>query len=693
MVGMKDRFGSVNRYSDLILASSIFCILFLLVIPLTDVALDTLISVSIVLSIVTLLVTIYSSEPLSFNSLPSFLLFLTLYRLALNIASTRMILTDGHAGKIIKTFGEVVTGGNEFVGFVIFLLLTGINFLVITKGSGRVAEVAARFTLDSLPGKQLSIDADVNAGLINEEEAKSRRDKIITEADFYGAMDGASKFVRGDAIAGIIIILVNLFGGLVVGMVMKGMSLDQVIHTYVTLTIGDGLVTQIPALLISVGAGIIVTRSSVGENLADSFRKQIFNNPKILNITATILLLMGFIPGMPLFVIAPIAFAIYLYAYSINTNQQFLLSESELQETHIHTRGLKGIEEADKTLFIDPMEIELGKDVATLANESMGGALLKRISIIRRQIAMELGLVIPSIRVIDNHILRANSYVIKIKGNEAASGVLRNNHFLAMHPNKGASPLKGIKTIEPAFGTPATWILPSEKEEALRKGYVLADPSTVLATHLAEVIRANASEFLNRQEVSALVENAKSYASAVIAELIPSKLSYGNLLRVLKNLLKERVSIRDFVSILEIIADNISSTNDPNLLSEYVRRGLARSITKEYINADNTLHAVVLHPSVEEILLESIQNTDFGKTLILPPKTIRNIINEAALYIQNASQKGLQPIFLTSPSLRPYFKMIVERKIPKIPVFSVDEIVSDVQVSNIGMISTEVLMQ
>jgi flagellar biosynthesis protein FlhA len=685
---LAQKLGLAKRRSDLILACAVIFILLLLIIPLTGFALDALITISIMISVMALLVTLYSEDALSFNAFPSFLLFLTLFRLGLNIATTRMILTEAHAGAIIDTFGHVVTGGNAFVGFVIFLLLTGINFVVITKGSGRVAEVAARFTLDSLPGKQLAIDADVNAGLIDEKEAKARRDKIMTEADFYGAMDGASKFVRGDAIAGIVIILVNIFGGFIVGMVMKGMTLEQVVQTYVMLTVGNGLVIQIPALLVSVAAGIIVTRSSSKENLAESFRKQLFNNPKVLSITALTVMLLIFVPGMPIFVIGPISGALFIYAYFLQGTREV---EEAAQEKA--TADQRKVEDVEKILFIDPMEIELGQGLSALVANAQGSNLLKRIGLIRKQLAGELGLVVPSIRIHDNLALNPQDYLIKIKGNEMAKGILYLNNFLAMNPGHVKQPLNGINTLEPAFGLPAIWIKASQRDYAISCGYVVADALTVLVTHLMEVIRTHANELLNRQEVSKLIENAKAYAPAVVAELIPAKLSYGQILRVLQNLLRERVSIRDFGTILETLADNCGGSSDADILTEFVRQGLSRSLTKQYISVDNAIHAIMLDPKVEQMLTESIQKSEIETAIVINPKTTAKLIQQTRFMIQEGIRRGVEPVFITAAPLRPYFHKLVERSLPRLPVLSLSEISSDVPVASLGVVTQDILTQ
>lgn len=692
MKTLLQRLGLLHRSSDMLLALGVVFILLLLLMPFSGYALDACIAISIFFSIISLLIALYSEEPLAFNSFPSFLLFLTLFRLGLNIAATRMILTKGEAGQIIQTFGDVVTGGNPFVGFLIFLLLTGVNFIVITKGSGRIAEVAARFTLDSLPGKQLSIDADVTAGLINEEEAKRRRDKIATEADFYGAMDGSSKFVRGDAIASVIIILVNLVGGFIIGLVSRGMSFHDVVKTYITLTVGDGLVTQIPALLISVSAGILVTRSSSKENLAAAFRKQLFNNPRILIMTAVMLVLLGFIPGMPLLIISLIASIITLYAYYLVKKAPEVtttdLSKSSIKKSEA---GPKRVEDIDKILFIDPMEIELGAELAPLLNQKGDGGILRRISLIRRQIANDLGIVVPSIRILDNYNIAPEAYLIKIKGNEIASGMLHSNKLLAMNPGTAKQELAGTPTLEPAFHLPAQWIEEDEQNEAQAQGYIVVDALTVLSTHITEVIRSHAHELLNRQEVSKLVDNAKEYASTVINELIPLKMSLGSVLRVLQNLLRERISIRDMTTILEILADHSSNTKDPDILSEYVRQGLARHISKQNLSKDRAIHAITLDPKVEEMVLESIQETELGRNLVMHPTMIQKMVRETQDLMLGAAQKGAHPILLTSVATRPYIKKMLERHLPRLSVLSMQELASDVPVYSAGVVSNHVL--
>ncbi|MCH1430598.1 MAG: flagellar biosynthesis protein FlhA [Chlamydiales bacterium] len=695
-------FTNINKHSDAILSVAVVSIVLLLVIPLPPVLLDLFLSLSIVLAVTTLLVTLYITDSLEFNAFPSLLLFLTLFRLGLNIASTRMILAEGEAGDIIKTFGNFVTGGNLVVGLVIFILLTVINFVVITKGSGRIAEVAARFTLDAMPGKQMSIDADLNAGLIDEQEAKMRREKITSEADFYGAMDGASKFVRGDAIAGIIITVVNILGGLAVGMLVEGFSWAEALDTYMVLTVGDGLVSQIPALLISVGSGVIVTRASESTNLGFMLQKQVFNNPRVLFVTAGIVAVLGIVPGMPMLILYGIAGTIGLYAY--------VLWKTGPVEGRLATAGpdiggaepgskepgaasaKESAEDVEKALYVDPMEIELGYGLIPLVDPSQGGDLLNRITMIRRQVASDLGLLVPPIRIRDNMALDSNIYVIKIKGIEVASGTLHLDSFLAMNPGTVEGELPGIKTHEPAFGLPAVWISQAQKENAEAMGYTVVDTLSVLATHLTEEIHTHAHELLNRQEAQRLIDNAKVYASAVIEELIPNQLALGQILKVLQNLLRERIPIRDIVTILETLADHANQTKESDVLTEYVRQAMARTISKQYHNEERIIHVITLDSKVEQMFLESIHKDEFGSRIVVRPQTVRKTIEEINQYVDVAAQQSSQVVVLTTSALRLNFRHLIERNLPRLPVLSFNEIAPNVKIEALGAISSEVLM-
>ncbi|MBB64569.1 MAG: flagellar biosynthesis protein FlhA [Waddliaceae bacterium] len=692
--GVLGKIGAFGRYSDIMLAIAVVGLVLLMVIPLPPVLMDVLLSMSIVLAVTTLLLTLYTEEALEFSSFPSLLLFLTIFRLSLNIASTRMILANAQAGDIIKTFGDFVTGGSQAVGLIIFILLTVINFVVITKGSGRVAEVAARFTLDAMPGKQMSIDADLNAGVIDEEEAKTRREKITSEADFYGSMDGASKFVRGDAIAGIVITVVNIFGGFVIGMFMHGMSWAEAMETYMTLTVGDGLVTQIPALLISVGAGIIVTRASSSENLGSTFQRQIFSNPKVLFITGAIIFVLAFVPGMPMIVMFPISGALCAYAYALWKAAAEKLEESDVSLVGAVENGevpTSAGEDVEKVLFVDPMEVELGYGLIPLVDQAQGGDLLQRITIIRRQIASELGIVVPPIRIRDNMLLDSDIYIIKIKGIEVARGVLYLDSFLAMNPGSVTQEIPGIETVEPAFGIPALWISQSQKETAELHGYTVVDTLSVLATHLTEVIHIHADEILNRQEATRLIENAKAYASAVIEELVPNQMTVGQVMNVFQNLLHERVPIRDIVTILESLADHSSRTKDIDVLTEYARQGLSRSISRQFSDEENVLYVLTLDPRVEEMFHESLHTSEFGTRLVLNPTTVNKLMTQLAERLDEANANGAQPIILCSSTLRKHLKQLIERGMPRLAVLSFNEISADTQIESAGVISNDIL--
>lgn len=692
MNALTSRLGSLRRNSDIMLAIAVVVMVMILIVPLPAFLLDFFLVINIVLAVSTLLITTYTQDALEFSSFPSLILFLTLFRLGLNIAATRMILAKAEAGHVIQTFGSFVTEGNQVVGLVIFVLLTIINFVVITKGSGRIAEVGARFTLDAMPGKQMSIDADLNAGVIDEKQARERREKVTAEADFYGAMDGASKFVRGDAIAGIIMTCVNIIGGLTIGVAMKGMDWMQAVTTYVNLTIGDGLVSQIPALLISVAAGVIVTRASNSEALGHTFQKQMFNNPRVLYVVAGIVVVISLIPGMPKLIMWPVSAAIGYYAYSIAN-----VSKEELEALDAAAAGpgetaAPAPEVVEKALFVDPMEVELGYGLIPLVDKTQGGDLLARINVIRRQIASELGIIVPPIRIRDNMLLEPDVYVIKIKGIEIAHGSLQLDSFLAMNPGNADRPLQGIATTEPAFGLPATWINAAQRESAEMLGYTVVDTLSVLATHLTELIHAHAHELLTRQDAQHLIDNAKEFASAVIEELIPNVLTLGQVLKVLQNLLKERISIRDIVTILETLADNAHRSTDIDVLTEYVRHGLARTISKQYSDQTGVMHVITLDPRVEQMIVESVQRNEFGTRVVLRPATTQKILDEIQKNIQKASSQGLQAVTLTSSTVRMHLRRLVERSLPRLPVLSFHEIIPEVQIRAIGAISSEVLM-
>ncbi|TVY10641.1 flagellar biosynthesis protein FlhA [Paenibacillus cremeus] len=672
---------------DLVVLIGVIGIVLMMVVPLPIWLLDVLLIINISIALMIILIGMNTQDALQFSIFPSLLLITTLFRLALNVSTTRNILANADAGNVVKTFGSFVAQGNIVVGFVVFIILVLVQFIVITKGSERVAEVAARFTLDAMPGKQMSIDADLNAGLINEHQAKERREKISKEADFYGAMDGASKFVKGDAIAGIIMLLINILGGLVIGMAMKGMSITEAGKLYSILTIGDGLVSQIPALLISTAAGIIVTRAASDGNLASDLTKQIFSYPKLLYIVAGTIAALGIFTPIHMITTFPIA-GLLVFA-SIKMQQNLARKqEQEVQlEEEQQIEEVRSPESVISLLQVDPIEFEFGYGLIPLADTQQGGDLLDRIILIRRQCALELGIVVPVIRIRDNIQLRPNEYVIKIKGNTVARGDLLLNHYLAMSPGFDDDSVTGIDTLEPAFGLPALWIDEATKERAELSGYTVVDPPSVVATHLTEVIKKHAHELLGRQETRALIENVKESYPALVDDLIPNTLNTGDVQKVLIKLLREKISVRDLVTILETLADYGSYTKDPEILTEYVRQALSRQITQQFTTSGDTLKVITVGPMLEKKIAESVQQSDQGSYVALDPTTSQVIFSRIGEQVTKLIQSGQQPVVLTSPTIRMYLRQLLERTMQDIPVLSYSELEPSVEIQSMGVVN------
>ncbi|WP_424471482.1 flagellar biosynthesis protein FlhA [Paenisporosarcina sp.] len=664
-------------------------IVVMMVIPLPPILLDLLIMINISLSLTIILVAMNTKEALQFSIFPTLLLLTTLFRLGLNVSTTRSILTNQTGGEVVETFGSFVVGGSPIIGILIFLILVIIQFLVITKGSERVAEVAARFTLDSMPGKQMSIDADLGAGMISDQEAKKRREKVSQEADFYGAMDGASKFVKGDAIAGIIIVLINIIGGLIIGVVVHKLPVGEAAKLFTLLSIGDGLVSQIPALLISTAAGIVVTRAASEGNLGSDIAKQLFAYPKMLYVVAgTLSLFAVFTPINPLLVLPVVA----LVAFGGYKMQRTLTAE-ENEEKEASNKGdqeldnLKRPESVIDLLHVDAIEFEFGYGLIPIADKNQGGDLLDRVIMIRRQCAIELGIVVPVIRIRDNIQLMPNEYVIKIKGNRVASGMIMLDHYLAMSPGIDDDSIEGIQTIEPAFGMPALWVNEDMKEDAELAGYAIVDPPSVVSTHLTEVIKRHAHELIGRQEVKALVENVRETAPAVIEELIPQLMAIGEVQKVLMKLLKEKVSIRNLLVILETLADYSSQTKDIDLLTEYVRQALSRQITLQYTSENVPLQVITAGASLEKKFADSVHRTEQGNYLSIDPETSQTIYQKISEQASQIQQTGVQPILLTSPAIRMYMRQFIERFAPDIPVLSYNELEPEIEIQSVGVIN------
>jgi flagellar biosynthesis protein FlhA len=671
--------------SDALMALAVLAILTVMLIPLPPLLLDLLLTGNIALSLLTLLISMYILRPLEFSVFPSLLLLLTLFRLSLNVASTRLILLHGNegaraAGQVIHAFGLFVVGGSYVVGAVIFLILVVIQFVVITKGAGRIAEVAARFTLDAMPGKQLSIDADLNAGLIGEAEARARRLEIAREADFYGAMDGASKFVRGDAIAGILITAVNIVGGLCIGILQLKLDLADALATYTILTIGDGLVTQIPALIVSTAAGIVVTRAASETELATAVRTQFAGHHRALTIVAGVLLVLGLMPGLP--------GAPFLLMAAITGGVAFsgLRERSAARAAAAPAPGPpSGPEKVESLLHLDPLELEVGYSLIPLVDAAQRGDLLERVRLIRRQFAIDLGFVVPPVRIRDNLQLKPAGYAIKIRGLSVAGGEILVGHFLAMNPGTATEPIAGVPTTEPTFGLPAQWIAPAERERAQLLGYTVVDPASVIATHLTETIRRHARDLLGRQEVQALLDHLKSTHPSIIEALVPQLLPLGAVQKVLQLLLAEGVSVRDLATILEAVADAAPATKDPLLLAEYARQALARTICRGLTGPDGILKVFTLSPALEQLLAEALAEGDQGRYLALDPRVAQRVIEALAGVIGRAPGDG-SPVVLCAPTIRPHLRRLTERYLPHLAVLSYNEIGPEVTLKALAMV-------
>ena len=675
---------------DVGISIGIVGILMVMIIPLPTVFLDVLLALNISIAVLIILVTIYAVKPLDFSVFPSLLLITTLFRLSLNIASTRLILLNGHsgpfaAGKIINGFGSFVVGGNPTVGLVVFIILVVINFVVITKGSGRIAEVAARFTLDAMPGKQMSIDADLNAGLIDEDEARSRRASISKEAEFYGAMDGASKFVRGDAIAGILITIINIIGGLIIGVLQMGLDVGTAVQNYTLLTIGDGLVSQIPALIISTGAGILVSRaSSDGENIGIEVAQQVGFQPRALVIASGIILIFAITPGMPLLPFVLLAASIFLLSRIIvsGARKEDVETEAPPQEKQEEYSQ----EEMERLLPLDILELEIGYGLISIVDNKSQGNLLDRIRALRRQFALEMGLIMPSLHIRDNLELKPNEYAFCIKGNEVAKGELMVDHYLAIDPGDAKTKIDGIKTKDPAFGLPAVWIAPEKKAEAQLAEYTVVEPSSVITTHLSEIVRKYGYEFLGRQEVQRLLDNLSKTDPKVMEELIPGHLSLGSVQKVMQNLVREQVCIRDLLTIIETLADYAPMTKDTDLLTEYVRQRLSRSITRPYLDKKNTLKVLNVKQSMEEVISRGINHTDYGAYLALNPKEARKIIDDIKKGLESIAAKMELPAILCSTTIRRHLKKLCDSFQIQVAVFSHNEIPTGLEIQSLGEI-------
>ncbi len=658
-----------------------------LIIPMSPGLLDILLALNIAIAMVVMFNALFTQDVLNLSGFPSIILLTTIFRIALNISSTRLILSTGNPGQVVRVFGEFVGGGDLVIGLIIFVILVLIQFLVINKGSERVAEVSARFTLDAMPGKQMAIDADLNTGAITDTEAAERRQKIQDEASFFGSMDGATKYVKGDAVAGLLITLINLVGGTVTGMMNQGLSAGDAFQEYAILTIGDGLVSQIPSIMISLATGIIVTKVSKEVDFGDMLVGQLFAIPKVLYIVGTSMMILGIITPLNTIVFLAYGMAFIVAGYSIEQKLAIESIESEISSEEAEADEIRKPENVSALLQVDPIELEFGYGIIPLADMNQGGDLLDRVVLIRRQIALELGTIVPMIRLRDNIQLNPNQYIIKIKGIQVSEGEILFDHYMAMNPGYVEEEITGIPTFEPSFHLPAIWITESQRERAESLGYTVVDPPSIMATHLTEVIRGHINELLTRQDVQNLINNIEESHPTLISELVPKLLSIGEVQKVLQNLLREQISIRDLVTILETLADYAPTTRDIDVLTEYVRQSLKRAISSKYFPEGDLTSVVTLDPKVEQEIMDSVKQTEQGAYLALDPEITREIINSVQSEITKLEELGKNPIIVTSPIVRMYFKRLTQDYFKDLTVISYNEIDSNVELQSVGMVT------
>lgn len=675
------------KRNDLAVGIYILAAIMFLIIPISPWLLDILLALNIAISMVILFNALFSQDVLNMSAFPTILLLTTIFRIALNVSSTRLILSSGNPGDVVRIFGEFVGGGDLVIGLIIFIILIMVQFLVINKGSERVAEVTARFTLDAMPGKQMAIDADLNTGAITDAQAMERRQKIQDEAAFFGSMDGATKYVKGDSVAGLLITIINLMGGTITGMMNQGMSAGDAFREYAILTIGDGLVSQIPSIMISLATGILVTKVSKEADFGDMLIGQLFSIPRVLYIVGVSMIILGIVTPLNVLLFAAYGLAFILAGRSIEQKLEIQSIESEVSTEEAEADEIRRPENVSALLQVDPIELEFGYGIIPLADMNQGGDLLDRVVLIRRQIALELGTVVPMIRLRDNIQLNPNQYIIKIKGIQVSEGEILFDHYMAMNPGYVEEEITGIPTFEPSFHLPAIWITESQRERAESLGYTVVDPPSIIATHLTEVIRSHIHELLTRQDVQNLINNLQESNSTLISELVPKLLSIGEIQKVLQNLLREQISIRDLVTILETLADYAATTRDIDVLTEYVRQSLKRAISKKYFPGGNMTSVVTLDPKVEQEIMDSVKQTEQGAYLAIDPEVTRDIINSVQTEITKLEELGRNPIIITSPIVRMYFKRLTQDYFNDLTVISYNEIDSNVELQSVGMVT------
>ena len=677
------------RREDMVLGAFILVPILCLIIPVPLFLLDLLFALNIALSMIILFNALFSKEPLDMSAFPTLLLLTTLFRLSLNVSSTRNILLKADAGNVVDTFGNFVGGGNLVVGAIVFFVLVIMQLLVINKGSERVSEVTARFTLDAMPGKQMAIDADLNTGAITDEEAKERREKIQQESAFFGSMDGATKYVKGDATAGLVITVLNFVGGIAIGVLMNGMDINAAVQRYSILTIGDGLVSQIPSLMISLSTGILVTKGSKEADVGYILRRQLFSTPKVLNIVGIALIGLGLFTPLNMLVFCAYGIMFLLTARMIANQLEMTETDEAVSEEEESAEEIRRPENVSSLLQVDAIELEFGYGIIPLADVNQGGDLLDRVVMIRRQIALELGCVVPMIRLRDNIQLNPNQYLIKIKGVPVSEGEILFDHYMAMNPGYVEEEISGIPTFEPSYHLPAIWITESQRERAESLGYTVVDPPSIIATHLMEIIRSHLDELLTRQDVHNLIENVKEANETLVSELVPKLLNVGEIQKVLQNLLAEGISIRDLVTIFETLADYAPTTHDTDVLTEYVRQSLKRAISNQYFNNNETTSVVTLDPNVEQVIMDSVKQTEQGAYLALDPDYTNRLMTSLREETDKLEELGRTPIIITSPIVRMYLKKLTQEQFRNLHVLSYNEIDSDVELQSVGMVTVE----
>ena len=675
------------KKNDLFIGIYIMCAILFFIISIPSGLLDVLLAFNIAVAFIILFNALYAKEVLDMASFPTILLFTTLFRISLNVSSTKLILTNGDAGKVVETFGEFVGGGNLVIGIIIFIILIIVQFVVINKGSERVAEVTARFTLDAMAGKQMAIDSDLNTGAITDKEAAERRKKLQQENSFFGSMDGATKYVKGDATAGLIITGINLVGGIIMGMMYGGLSINEALQKYTILTIGDGLCSQIPSLLISLSTGILVTKSSSEGELGDEMVGQLFSIDRVLLMVGVALAALGILTPLPIYIFVPFGLVLVILSQKVKAKAGEAKIEEEVEKEETEAQEIRKPENVVSLLNVDPIELEFGYGIIPLADVNQGGDLLDRVVMIRRQIALELGAVVPIIRLRDNIQLNPNQYIIKIKGIQVSEGEILFDHYMAMNPGYVEEEITGIPTFEPSFHLPAIWITEGQRERAESLGYTVVDPPSIIATHLTEVIRQHIAELLTRQDVQNLINNIKDNNSALVDELVPKLLSIGEIQKVLQNLLSEGISIRDLVTIFETLADHASVTRDTDILTEYVRQSLKRAISGKYFSPNEVTNVITLDPVVEQEIMGAVKNTEQGSYLALDPERVKKIIGSLTEQLKKLEDMGRNPIIITSPIVRLYFKKLASDYFKDIIVISYNEVESNVELQSVGMVT------